>query len=554
MGKELNTKNIEEIYLFPVDFFSAPNFLERYKQQIELFKRTIRVEEKEKVKNSLNAFYIACINSQQDENVKLEIHLLFFGTLNIYAQHYNSAETYRNIIKAFETKELKDKLFSKFPINAKMAYAETLFFYYNLIKHEEPLFSFEKIDLIIKAKSYLWKLYIHHIEKKNVLNKADLSHCLTLLSGSLTELSRWVEPLHYLNEAKSYLLNNPNIEYTRALLLDAIKQKTCLSFNGQLILKIIDSCMEASKFPNIMKEQKQQLKEIEKECRTFLSQQKPTIKILRNHKYKTTKIFNNYNPYKKFCAVNQLFLNEHSFFCNCDRSTRDDLQIQTNHNHTKIEWTKQFEIQIDILVHDFIVARHNYYYSLDNNKITSFRGNSTKRNNSNDGIKNALLKNSFKTFYSLLDQIAHGIFHVLDIDYESKLKEQFTKDQGIPPKLYFLNMWDFKLFDEKHFADNFYLISLYSIAQDLNRSKYAALKEFKTIRNAMEHKILHITQEANTTSRFFSDDSVCTKEELVEKTKILMMLTKSAIYSFTYLIRKQSKYKEKESVNVQKPS
>lgn len=533
---------IQTVYLIPVEFFQEKDFIIRYKQQLKILRQKIREEEKEKVKGELNAFYFACLNSSLNETIKLEVQLLFFDTLNFYAQQYRSVDTYLNIIKTFEVKELKDLLFSKFPVKAKMVYAETLFEYYSLIKHQEPIFSLERTNLLIQAKWHLWKLYIHHIDKKNELSKLDLSHCLTLLSMCLGELSRWFEPLYYLNEAKSHLLNNPNVEYTRALILDTIKQKTCLSFNGILILKIIDSCREASRLPNILKEQKEQLKKIETESRAFLTKNKQSISKLRNHKLKVSNSFKGYSTYRKFCAINQLYLNEHSYFCNCSNATKDDLRIQTNHDHTKIDWVKPFEQIIDILVNDFILARQNYYYSMEGVKVHTLTEKKFKRNKSDDSLKNALLKNSFKSLYSLLDQIAHGIFEVMDIDYEAKLKTKYPiPDQR--PKLYFLNMWDLELIEPKHFEENYYLISLYSIGQDLNNSKYAALKDFRVMRNEMEHKILNIISASDSKNTQSENGIVRTKLELLEKTKILMLLTKSAILSFTYLVRRQSKLK-----------
>src|SRR5690606_25492490 len=133
--------------------------------------------------------------------------------------------------------------------------------------------------------------------------------------------------------------------------------------------------------------------------------------------------------------------------------------------------------------------------------------------------------------YSLLDQIGYGIFHVFGINPDEELKKKFP-DINQRPKLYFLNMWDFELLDNQQFRDNFYLISLYSISQDLNNSKYAALKDFKTIRNGIEHKLFQVRAQSEENK---VEEGICsyTKDELLEKTKILMILTKSAILSFT---------------------
>ena len=63
------------------------------------------------------------------------------------------------------------------------------------------------------------------------------------------------------------------------------------------------------------------------------------------------------------------------------------------------------------------------------------------------------------------------------------------------------------------------------------------------MRNGMEHKTFHITDELNAKD---IDSAVYSKSEIVEKTKILMWLVKAAILSFGYLVRKQSKIKASE--------
>lgn len=329
-SKVINTNDIKEIYSISVDFFEPKNFIERYKKELAIFRRRIKEDDKENVKGALNAFYIACINSHLDEKKKLEIHLGFLDTLNFYAQQYSCKQTCLNVINFFEKSELKSKLFSKHTAISSLIYAEALLIYHNIIKFDESAYSFDKTEYLIKSKSYLWKIYIQHIEGKNILNHLELSHSLTLLSRSLTELSRWFEPLYYLSIAKVSLKNNPNVEYTRALLLEAIKEKTCLNFNGLLLLEIVDTCMEARKMPKILNEQKKQLIKIERKCRKNVKEFKLSFSVLRKHKSKIYKTTNNYNPYIKFCTDNQLYINEHSFYCKCSKSIIDDLKIETS--------------------------------------------------------------------------------------------------------------------------------------------------------------------------------------------------------------------------------
>lgn len=539
----INFDDVNKVYLMPKDFFEAPNFIERYRNELRKYRRRIKLEEKENIRGSLNAFYLACINSPSiNDNVKLEVHLGFFEILNAYAQQYSIIDTYLNVIKAIESPNLKENLFCKHNVWTSLIYSEALIKHFNLFKQEESKFSSDETEKLIKAKSCLWKIYVQHLERKHTLNQLDLSHCLTLLSATLMELSRWFEPLYYLNIAKEKLNHNTNAIYSRALLLEAIKDKTCLNYSGLLLLKIIDTCMEAYKLPQTLAEQRSQLKTLERKCRSDIRNYNLNLKTLRKHKSKVKKSTNQYNKYKKYCIENQLYLNEHSFYCECEKAIIDNLKIETSHQHTKIEWVKQFNSILDIAIYDFVIARYSFYNSFEEVKAPNLYTSVDKKIESIIGIKNALIKNSFKTLYSILDQIAHGIFQVMEIDYISKLENKFP-DINERPKIYFLNMWDdnLELFDDKHFEENIYLTSLYSISRDLSKKKYASLSSFRKLRNAMEHKALYVVKAKSEFDFYKSKgEEVCYKHELVEKTKILMLLTKSAIFSFTYLVRHQS--------------
>jgi hypothetical protein len=540
--ENLPTKiNIKGIYLIK-DFFMEDGFKERLAKEFQTFRLKIHRSEREQVKAELNAFYLVCLDQIDNKDMILEVHLFMFELLNEYARKYNSVETLQNIISKIEKSGLKSELFGKHPYRSKYIYANTLFTLYDLKKIENKGdFSKENIEMLLKSKYYLLKIYSQFIDKKISINKNQLEACLVLLSGCLTQLSRWFDPIYYLNiAAKSQLTDNPNIDYVLALNLEALKEKTCLNYNGLLILKIIDKCNSVIKNSHGHVKQKSQLEELKKSCKLYLKESDQKITELRKHKNKTQKSFIKYNDYKKFCIENQLFLNEHSFFCNCDHSTRDNLKIKTNHGHTHMDWVKEFEDILDIISFDYINARHNYYKSLNNTKLDGYYNTGIKRSSTINNLKKSLLKNSFKLCYSILDQIAYGIIKALDVKYESILLSKYGEKSKIP-KLYFLNMWDEPLFSDEQFNANFYLISLYSIAKDLDRTEYSALSDFKLIRNSMEHRILHITNDEINGKKY---PDTYSKDELTRKTELLLILTKSCIYTFTNLIRRQSKLME----------
>ena len=118
----------------------------------------------------------------------------------------------------------------------------------------------------------------------------------------------------------------------------------------------------------------------------------------------------------------------------------------------------------------------------------------------------------------------------LEIDIDGFLKVKRTSKRKTA-KIYFLNMWDMGAIKDLHFYNNYYLTSLFSIAKDLDHSEFSALKDFKHIRNKLEHGSIKIFQGYRQPKRQTGKDQFY-KKDLVEKTLLLLMLTKSAIFTF----------------------
>jgi len=534
----MNPEEIKTIFAINKDFFKEEGLGSRVHNEFNIYRRKVSTQDRDTFKGSLNVFYLACMNCIKDEKLKLTAKLRMFEILNLYAREYRSSETLTNIIKEIESPEIKGRMFNHHSFLAKYIYADTLFTLYNIENENvDGKFSQENIERLLKAKCYLLKIYSQHVDKKNILKENQIEDTTVMLASCLAQLSRWFEPLYYLNQLKKSGNDNPNIDYLNALNLEAIKDKTCLDYNGLLLLEIIESCSRVRKNPNHHPVQLDQTSKIEKQCRNYLKTNKTSIPPLRKHKMQYDKGVQELGHYKMFCIEHQLFLNEHSFFCSCNSSTRDDLSPVTKHSHTQIEWVDQFHLIIDSIVFDFVSARHSYYRA---NKDTPLEGHFSsyiKRPNAKSGIRASLLKSSFRQCYSILDQIGTSIFQVLNIPHEKILKEKFKDGHQQPPKMYFLNMWDYGLFDDEMFNKNIYLISLYSLAKDLDKTSFSALKEFKKIRNLLEHQHLLVSDDLET----HLGNNRINYEDLLQKTNLLLMITKSAIYSLNNLIRRQSK-------------
>lgn len=235
---KINPKNIKHLILLSQDFFKSENLLERLNKQFLHLRINLKTKNRSEAKNELNTFYQICLINIKIEEVLLNVHLFMFDSLVEYSKQFESIETLNNIIKAIESPKLKSKLFSKLPIKSKILYAQVLFYRYELENRKsEGKFSKETTDFLFKSKFYLLKVYTQHIELKITLSENQLSTCLSYLSICLSQLSRWFEPIYYLELINQK--NNPNIDYLYAINLDAIKRKTCLNLPSQNLLMII---------------------------------------------------------------------------------------------------------------------------------------------------------------------------------------------------------------------------------------------------------------------------------------------------------------------------
>jgi len=520
-----------ELYFLPREFFTAPNFIDRFATELQRFIKNIGVDDREDLKNSINAFYQMCHNLIQNKKDRTLAQQLFLETFLQYASHYNSAETYQNIIKYYEESEFKAVLFSKFTFQAPYTYAAALFSFYQISKKEDGSNYNELTDYLLKAKHRLLGIYSQFIDGRVKLKEKEIGNCLSLLAAILGELSRWFEPIYYLEKLEKLKIYTPNMRYVSVLNMDSLRAKTCLNYNGLLLLKVFDDCNLILSDPNVMANQKEQIRTLKIKYRKDLRKNKLKITELRKHQRDNAKEVNKHKGIVKYFVDNDLYLTEHAFYCKCKKATIDNLSIKTSHSHTQSSWCDEQQKVLESVKTDFITARNNLYYSLDEVSLRSHLNGISKNAISIVDLKNSFLSLSFKTCYSILDKIGSEIFKALEIESIKSIK-------GKNIDIYFLNMWDLELITDEHFDNNYYLVSLRSIAKDLNRSDYSALKGFKTIRNKLEHGSLKIIQ--NKSSIRSSDGDYYLKNDLIEKTLLLIILTKSALFTFTYFLRRQS--------------
>ena len=234
--------------------------------------------------------------------------------------------------------------------------------------------------------------------------------------------------------------------------------------------------------------------------------------------------------YASFCKVNSLALSEHSLYCPCDFSPFiDDLTLVINgvSNSTKMEMV------LNRLKSEYSLARSFFFEYVD--KVSDsklevyFDGYFNNEILSQDIEK---LKVSFRICFGILDKIAVAICEHFDFYHKNK-------------NVYFHNFWSLDLGDrlEKlNKEQNYALLALYSIATDLNSG--GEWDFYKLWRNNLEHNFVIIYDGDFSKHKFDSEFekkvNYISKSEFINNLNRLLILTRSAIFSFSYAVKQKT--------------
>lgn len=317
-------------------------------------------------------------------------------------------------------------------------------------------------------------------------------------------------------------------------------QKTCLSYNGLLLLQILEDCDAALEYQQLDTKVRAQVKVLKENTSNDLKKHKLNIGKLKKHQLKQLqrKPKKNISDLEEFISQKELFLNEHRFFCRCNASYGDSLIFETGHEHIQKKWVKEASVVLEDIIAEFTLARIEYYKSYTSISLTGLNTQSFSRNKIfRNNIKSTLLKSAFRRCYSILDSIGIATLKIEEKDYNN-----LTDKHGNKVNVYFLNLWDYELFDDKDFKSNQFLHSLFSITKDLDRTEYSALKEYKSIRNDIEHNTLILNDdiEKKPSAKYYKEMSI---DKMMNATENMLYLTREAIFAFVYFVRHRSKSK-----------
>jgi hypothetical protein len=252
------------------------------------------------------------------------------------------------------------------------------------------------------------------------------------------------------------------------------------------------------------------------------------------------KEFNEHSSYRKYCISNFLSLNEHGIYCNCIATKTDNLQIGVRHGMFTVDVVLKLELLLNRMKSEFAFARLLYYQSLQGEVNLDY---DVKFSELLDGeiinSQTEMLRSSYRLCYGILDKIALGICKLYNLDSK---------------RIHFETFWDEPNRNlELNKIKNVHLISLYSIACDLNTSR-GELKHFKDWRNKLEHNLLVLKDSsANDTDvlKLFEDKDFVTIIDVnifKEKALHLLQLTRAAIFSYVFCVRLQTIQERPEGI------
>lgn len=247
-----------------------------------------------------------------------------------------------------------------------------------------------------------------------------------------------------------------------------------------------------------------------------------TDTILEKNRVEEKEDFDKHTEYRKFVLLNDLSLSEHSLYCKCRDASSDNLMIGTLGGSSHLGKPTSFPILdglVNRLISEFSFSRLLYFHYISGISLTADDVQFSSVSNSDlTGYQIEQLRTSYRIAYGILDKIKNGVSILFETD-SSKSKTSYFEDYFDKCKA------------ELDSKRNRHLTALYSLALDLNR-QHGSFKHFKEFRNEMEHGFLAVNESSTQTGLIRMS-----QEEIKQLTFDLLKLTRSAIFSFVFLVR-----------------
>lgn len=537
-----------ELYLFSSEFFRDSNAIHSY-----IKAATTKVNVADEANKNIEAMHQAMLLSGIAERTDdaynralLNIAEINFLNFVAYGQaNYDLYQQAKQKVNAIDSSLLSDALLDTYYSVKGEVYLQL----FNLRKRKTKSLSPDNItghELLFVAKRCYSYLLNRYLQGKISIHGESTQKVLLHYCETLGQLSRYIEPFYLLNLlSDSKVAYRASISIAKIQMLEAVFDKTCNAANPLILINIRE----------LIKDAKQNRESMDKRNLPLLSKTDDRVnEILIGYSqehgisqeemkrlWHSSEIENKLSGYSDFLAREQLYLNEHFLYCQCKLGTEDSLEIVSSCSHTMHPKVQSFELLLDKLKHEFDNARRAFYRAVQ--KPTDSRIN-TSIVKSSSNISDAIISDvysydlisAFAKCFAILDKIAVGINYAFSI---------LGKDQSktIHFHTYFKRRVVRSVINGQQ--NNLFLIALYSMSQDLDKdSDYAEFYDYKDWRNSIEHNELYLVDEVDSIAllqeKYPDVDFFIPIQEFQQKAMYMLHFCRSAIFTFTWAIRKAS--------------
>ncbi|HDV8498918.1 TPA: hypothetical protein RKU14_001205, partial [Enterobacter bugandensis] len=330
-------------------------------------------------------------------------------------------------------------------------------------------------------------------------------------------------PQAWVNRSETLeLLNELSTTYTYKMIKEVIRGYECAIKSGKCIPSWIATYQRKIRYSE-----------------SVLSESfEDTVEDINTDERLTREEYDALSLYQRFCIDNNLMLSDHSLYCNCYASSKDNISIATTEKGVFGDFIVPMEMVLNRLKAEYSLARKMFFeykigsdfFDEDSEACYSelYNGEVLYENVER-------LRIAFRSCFGVLDKIAVALCKLFDL----------KPDRG---HIYFHNFWqirDEKRKDKINKINNKGLLGLFSIAMDLN-DKNGELAFFRNWRNDLEHKLLVIHEkdmlvDLYNSYGYFDEVKFIEKEEFEQHLLQLIKIVKSAVILFVFTIRIEGK-------------
>lgn len=410
-------------------------------------------------------------------------------------------------------------------------------------------FSLQLMNSLTEAKNHYWKSY------KIFLRKNELPpYLLVNLANTLSDSGRVIEAIQYHDMVLEKYPDFPQANASRSNQLMYFSRFSD-GLSVTLVLQSIDGYEKAlvSNGNNLSismcEEIRTKVKSLKNHLDSINYDYNDKKVILEDH-ILTMQERNTLSHYRLFSIDNSLSLSEHAVYCSCVGARRDDLTIALPNVSMGGDFVPMMELLLNRLKSEFSLSRLLFYYAVSGQKSSDNDFYEKEiiftelYDNEKIGIKEEMLRTSFRLCFGIFDKIAKGICQLYKL---AKPNEQiyFDKFWKSPNK-----RWETIL----NINENPGLTALYSLATDINQ-KHGEWGFYKEWRNALEHNLLFLTDSTLREIDIFKvTDSYenairVDYSEFKNKALHLLQLVRSAIFYFVFMVRVEGFKLKEENCN-----